>query len=111
MKTVRAKTMDKATCFQDTNNMYQVFVTPKKRTLKLKVLANSSHRLVYYYSSKNVIRIWQEVASQIRSEIANQQKYFDIDNLARLAEEESFTMPRGLTREQRREWAKRNLIK
>lgn len=38
-------------------------------------------------------------------------KYFDIEHLSRLAQEESFTMPRGLTREQRREWAKRNLQK
>lgn len=29
----------------------------------------------------------------------------DIDHLSRLAQEESYTMPRGLTREQRREYA------
>lgn len=38
-------------------------------------------------------------------------QYFDIDHLSRLAQEESYTMPRGLTREQRREWAKKNLEK
>ncbi|MCG7221213.1 hypothetical protein [Acinetobacter sp. AG3] len=31
---------------------------------------------------------------------------FDVKNLSRLAEEESYTMPKGLTREQKLEWAK-----
>lgn len=36
-------------------------------------------------------------------------QYFDIDHLSRLAQEESYTMPRGLTREQRRQWARQNI--
>lgn len=34
---------------------------------------------------------------------------FDLVEMTRLLEEESYTMPRGLTREQRMEWAKNNL--
>lgn len=33
----------------------------------------------------------------------------DIDHLSMLAQEESYTMPRGLTREQRRQWAIQNI--
>jgi hypothetical protein len=102
--------MDRATCFKDTGNTYQAFVEPKKRTFQFRIIKKDSIRLAYYYSGNTVVRFWQEVAHQINTRTVNQEKYFDIDNLARLAKEESFTMPRGLTREQRREWAKRNLI-
>lgn len=110
MKTVRAKTMDRATCLKDTGNTYQAFVVPEKRSFQLHIIKKDSIRLVYYYGGNTTVRFWQEFTLQINPRTVNQEKYFDIDNLARLAEEESFTMPRGLTREQRREWAKRNLI-
>ena len=102
--------MDRATCFKDTGNTYQDFVEPKKRTLQFRIIKKDSIRLVYYYSGNTAVRFWKEFTLRINPRAVNQEKYFDIDNLARLAEEESFTMPRGLTREQRREWAKRNLI-
>lgn len=38
----------------------------------------------------------------------NPVQYYDIERLSTLAQEKSYTMPRGLTREQRREWARKN---
>lgn len=41
--------------------------------------------------------------------ISNEACYFDIDHLVSLAQEKSFTIPKGLTRDQIIEWAKNNL--
>lgn len=43
-----------------------------------------------------------------KSVIINEFPHIDIDKLARLADEESYTMPQGLTREQIIEWARKN---
>ncbi len=52
-----------------------------------------------------------ENVNKLELQPVNSQEFpnMNIDQLCVLATEESYTMPRGLTREQRRQWAKSNL--
>ncbi|WP_061525477.1 hypothetical protein [Acinetobacter venetianus] len=113
-KSVRAITMGKPMCFVETNPCVQDFALPPRLAtpaLKAKLyhVQHQPVRLVYFYTS-DTLTIWKSFLSDLHTKQESlNSNYFDIENLARLAEEESYTMPRGLTREQRREWAKRNL--
>lgn len=110
-KTVRARTMDRATCFVETGSTLKKIDEPKIRKLQFKKISNSSLQLIWV-DYGNHIHIWNEIIQEIKNNISERDSnYFDIDRLASLAQEESYTMPKGLTREQRREWAKRNLNK
>lgn len=87
MSVIRARTRDKAMSFED------------KAKAKFMFFMRRAH--TYIVSSvQSVQMIPQSECPEL-----------DIDRLSSLAEEESYTMPRGLTREQRREWARKNLEK
>ncbi|QBK69593.1 hypothetical protein [Acinetobacter johnsonii] len=66
------------------------------------VRARTMDRAMSFVASSTSVRFLQT------SQPTGAVQYFDIDHLSRLAQEESYTMPRGLTREQRREWARKN---
>lgn len=67
---------------------------------------------------ESALKSAKELASRLQSKLGNIQTekdeeinefpHINIEKLARLAEEESYTMPQGLTREQIIEWARKN---
>lgn len=55
------------------------------------------------------LSMFRDQAIELITSLNKTVKWHPIDHLASLAEEESFLMPQGLSREERREWAKKNL--
>lgn len=88
MSVMRARTRDKAMSFEDKS---------KKTKARFVFFMRRTHA----YITSSVQRVQMIPKSEYPE--------LDIDRLSSLAEEESYTMPRGLTREQRRQWARQNL--
>lgn len=102
-KTVRAKTKDKAVSFTDNSVKVMDFNQDGQRLAYKKIVRFAAFTLPGGSMITGLLGKFLPRKKNI--------DYFDINHLARLAQEESYTMPRGLTREQRREWAKKNLEK
>lgn len=116
-KTIRARTMDRAHRFTDPFSQAHCFDEPQSK--KIFCLIDSSSKknnfiIFYHYQNfHHQTKSWFQLVERLHKFMLNREnsapQYFDIDHLSRLAQEESYTMPRGLTREQRREWARKNL--
>lgn len=121
-RTVRARTMDKAMSFVNSGAKVQGCIPFAPHLSVIKYIQLESPYYIYEPSEiskeriiftpvKRYSNIYTIFKYLFNPNIINDNKYFDIDHLSRLAQEESYTMPRGLTREQRRKWARRNLSK
>lgn len=117
-KTVRARTTDRAMSFvtSETNarcfNATQLHIADVVSSFKEVRQPNTclAVSLTAARAIATLLSLPKKADVNVLKTAANVQ-YFDIDHLSRLAQEESYTMPRGLTREQRREWARKNLDK
>lgn len=94
-------------------NSNQVIIVEieKSEQLSIKRGVRTMDRAVKIHSQENKVSRLMKIRNSQTQELALKENFpqIDIDRLSMLAQEESYTMPRGLTREQRRQWARQNI--
>ena len=93
------------------SNQVIIIEIEKSEQLSIKRGVRTMDRAVKIHSQENKVGRLMQTKKRQTQYLSHKENFpqIDIDRLSMLAQEESYTMPRGLTREQRRQWARQNI--